>query len=198
MKRFGIFIMLTAFTLLVACSSEFVNGAIVIEQNDKEDLQIDMMNLLVDQLGVWDITISDKTAKEIEVVVEYYEHNVKQDPIVQFSTFLDEPKSKHKLNLVIAEQTYDEQSKWTAAIIGEESLAASESTAPHMGDFKSVTHSTVPVPTTAEVGEKVVLGTIMLTNSEEPISTHVAFDEDFDEKDLENVNQTYIISIQVK
>lgn len=199
MKRFvSIFIILMTFSLLIACSDEFVNEAIVIKQNDKEDLQMDMLHLLTDQLGVWDITINDKAAEEIEVIVEHYEHSVKQDPIVQFSTFLDEPKNKHKVNLVIAEQTFDEQSKWMAAIISEDGLAASESIAPFLGDFQTITQSTVPVPTTAEVGEKVVLSTIMLTNSEEPISTHVPFDEDFDEEDLKDINHTYIMSLQVK
>ena len=194
----SIFIILIISSLLMACSDEFVNEAIVIEQNDKEDLQLDMLHLLADELGVWDITINDKAAKEIEVTVEHYEHSKKQDPIVQFSTFIDEPKSKHKVNLVIAEQSFEEQSKWIAAIISEDSLAASESIAPFWGDFQTITHSTVPVPTTAEVGEKVVLGTIMLTNSEEHISTHIPFDEDFDEKDLEEINHTYIMSLQVK
>lgn len=199
MKRFSsIFIILITFSLLIACSDEFVNEPIVIEQNDKEDLQIDMLHLLADQLGVWDITINDKTAQEIEVIIEHYEHSEKQDPIVQFSTFLDEPKNKHKVNLVIAEQTFEDQSKWIAAIISEDSLAASESIAPFWGDFQTITHSTVPVPTTAEVGEKVVLGTIMLTNSEEHISTHVPFEEDFDEEDLKEINHTYIMSLQVK
>lgn len=198
MKRFTLFIIFSTFGLLLACSDEFVNEAIVIEQNSHDDLQMDMLNLLTDQLGVWDITINDKTAKEIEVTIEHYEHSTKQDSVVQFSTFIDEPKSKHKVNLVIAEQSFEEQSKWIAAIISEDSLAASESIAPLWDDFQTITHSTISVPTTAEVGEKVVLSTVMLTDSEEHISTHISFDENFNEKELENINHTYIMSLQVK
>lgn len=198
MKRFALLIIITTFSLLVACSDEFVNETIVIEQNDRENLQFDILNLLADEIGVWDITINDKTAKEIEVTIEHYEHSEKQDPVVQFSTFIDESKSNHKVNLVIAEQSFEEQSKWIAAIISEDNLAASESIAPFWDDFQTITHSTVAVPTTTEVAEKVVLSTVMLTDSEEHISTHIPFDENFDEKELENINHTYIMSLQVK
>lgn len=197
MKGFITLIMLFSFSLLIACTSNTFDGDVLIEQNTNKDLDFDVMNLLADQLGVWDVTINNDTIEDIEIVVDHYKHGEKQEAIIQMSTMFDQTKNANKVNLVIAEQTYHEESKWTAAIIDDSGIASTETFAPNMEDFASKAYSTAGVPDTAEIGESFVIGTIILTNSEDTISTAAVFAEDFSPEQIEAYDHTYIMTLQV-
>jgi len=198
MKRLLGFVLLFSFGFLFACSSGSVNGEVVIDQQTKDDVQFNVMDLLADQFGMWDITINDKTASEIEVTVDHYVNGEKQEPIIQMSTVLDDSNKSRKLNLVIAEQVHNDESKWIAAFIEEDGLTSGETFAPSIDEFHSKTYSSISVPFTGEVGETIMLYSILVSDSEEPIATHTIYEDEIEEPQLENYDHAYIMTLKVK
>lgn len=196
MKRFIFFTLLMSFSLIIGCSSDRAKGDILITQAAHEDVEFDVLQLLADQLALWELSI-DQAAEEIEVLVEHYEFGEKQEPLAQMSTILDDENSRKELSLLIAEQLYNENSKWTIAFISEDGISSSESTTPTMDEFSFSAYATAPMPLTGEMNEEIALATIMFTNSDEPIVTSTALDEDFDEVQLENYDHTYIVKLIV-
>src|SRR5699024_10560341 len=162
---------LLSFSLLMACNSNAFDEDVLIEQSAEENLNLDIMNLLANQLGVWDITINNDSVEEIEIVVDHYQNGEKQEPILVMSTMFNQEASSNIIKLLIAEQVYEDESKWIAPIIDDGGTSSTENTIPNSEDFASKTYATAPVPDTVEIGEPFTIAAMMLSNSEDSIST---------------------------
>lgn len=198
MKRILVLIMLLIISLLGACASNGHEGDVSIEQKIDDKIDVEILDVLTDQFGLWDVTIHHKEATDIEIVIDHYEHGEKQEPIMQMSTMIDKENKSNNVTVLVAEQTYDDEAKWTTAFIDDGGSSSSETFAPSLEEFTSMAYSTVSVPDTFPIGKPFVIGTMVLSSTEDSITPSVVFEENFSPEAIEAYDHTYIVSLQVK
>lgn len=197
MKRAILIVIFICFTLFIACSYQDNQHDIIIEQNEGVAESNSILSVLADYINEWNITINHKNAEMIEVVIDHYKQGKKQEPIIQMSTVLDKTTQTNNIQMIIAEQVYQEESKWIAALIEDDSITSSYTFAPSTELFDSKTYSSIAVPDTAQLGEHTTVGAIILTDSDHPIDTGTFLQDDISADDISEDEEVYIIRLHV-
>jgi len=191
MKHFLLFTLLLSFFFLVSCSTSATKDDILISQNLQEEKEFQILQLLSDQSGLWNLTIHNDSAQTAEIIVDHYHFGKKQDSLIQLSSNLDELKTSNEFFLLLAEQVYDGESKWTLAIANENNTIAAESSAPNMDQFLNRSYASPRLPLTANIGEEIILASMTFTDGEESLAWIRDLEDELDPKELESYDHTY-------
>lgn len=190
-------IVLFSSLFLGACSSGKIKDDIVIEQTKNNELQMDIINSLTNQSAHWLITIHEETIENIKVTVDHYNKGEKQEPLLELSTMIERQQKPYEMQLIVAEQVFQEDNtKWIAAFIEDGSTSSIETFSSITNDTLARAYSSIPVPATAKKGEKIIIGAIVYTDNHKPISTSIVFDQEVDEQQLKDYKHVLIISLE--
>lgn len=198
MYRLSLFGVLLLSFFLIACSGGEIKDDIVINQSESSEEEAFIIDTLTNESAHWEITIYDETIENIKVMIDHYQFGEKQEPVAELSTMVESKKGGTNIRLIFAEQVFQGETKWITAFIDDFSVASLESISPITEDMQVRSYSSVPFPETAKKGEKVAVGTIIYTDSdnETSISTPNVYDEFFDENELKNYNNVFIFSLE--
>lgn len=198
MHRLSLFGVLLLSFFLIACSGGEIKDDIVINQSESSEAEAFIIDTLTNESAHWEITIYDETIQNIKVMIDHYRFGEKQKPVAELSTMVESKKGGTNIRLIFAEQVFQGETKWITAFIDDFSVASLESTSPITEDMQVRSYSSVSFPETAKKGEKVAIGTIIYTDSdnETSISTPNVYDEFFDENELKNYNDVFIFSLE--
>jgi len=198
LHRLSLFGVLLLSFFLIACSGGEIKDDIVINQSESSEAEAFIIDTLTNESAHWEITIYDETIQNIKVMIDHYRFGEKQKPVAELSTMVESKKGGTNIRLIFAEQVFQGDTKWITAFIDDFSVASLESTSPITEDMQVRSYSSVSFPETAKKGEKVAIGTIIYTDSdnETSISTPNVYDEFFDENELKNYNDVFIFSLE--
>ena len=198
MHRLSLFGVLLLSFFLIACSGGEIKDDIVINQSESSEAEAFIIDTLTNESAHWEITIYDETIQNIKVMIDHYRFGEKQKPVAELSTMVESKKGGTNIRLIFAEQVFQGETKWITAFIDDFSVASLESTSPITENMQVRSYSSVSFPETAKKGEKVAIGTIIYTDSdnETSISTPNVYDEFFDENELKNYNDVFIFSLE--
>lgn len=195
MKRSILFTLLFSLSVLVSCANPATKGDVVISQDALEEEPFNILQILSDQSALWKMAINDKSAQTAEIIVDHYHFGKKQDPLLHMSTYLDDFKTSDEFTLLLAEQVYNKESKWTVAIVNGDEMTAVESSVPSMEKYPSKGYSSAPLPITANIGEEIILTSIFFTDGDESLTWHTEFEDELDLKVLEEYDHAYIVKL---
>jgi len=199
MKNSLLFTFLFSISILVSCSNSSTKSDFIITQDLQEEQEFQIMQLLSDHSGLWELTINEDSAQTVEVIVDHYHFGKKQDSLIQLSSNLDELNTSDELFLLLAEQVYDKESKWTVAIVDDNNnnMISAESSAPSMHQFFNRSYASPSLPLTANFGEEVILASMTFIDGEESLASITDLESELDLKVLESYDHTYIVKLIV-
>ncbi len=198
MKRFSLLLFIFIISFLTACSlKNNDNTAVTIDSANLSAFEQNLLDLIGEYTSVVELQINDNDAEIIEVSIDQYKNGEKQEEVMLFTSYLDDTDLSKPIRVLISKRTNHKDIEWLASIISDEGTASMESKTPLEKEYTGSAFGMANMPTSIHLGEKKVIGTVALTDSD---SVHIRSDIESDEdlKEATDYEEVFIINLTVK